>query len=754
MARNGRAFKVAVLALLISLVALAAYVSLPRYRSRNDFQAIPVEPDQNDAFCTDGAFPATAEPAGKLRRVPRWGSYCKSGDRNTGTIYTSAFRAPHALRLYLAGYPSEAGLSLQIERLSDRSKFEIRPAREPRENWLLYEFALPGSWQGSAVRLIARDQNTGPFGWLAFSEPGMAKDAGFRSAAVLLLLTALYFLLILLPAFAVCAWAVYRGIRTTLTAGVLLLAAIGTSGYLSFWFYFISPRLGRDVATILPVGALFCLIWIAPKLDFDARKIVKSLIPPIALTGAAALLVLSTGFLYGGMDDPFETAAERFSRPLTNDNTLPFLLAEDLRDGHITSPMSGDWLSSDRPPLQTGIVLSQYPFAIRPRKRSYTVISAFAQSLWIFGLWLLLEACSIRRKLIALVLATCLFSGFVFTNSFFVWPKLLAAAFTLALFAVLFGDRVALERREQIVRSIAAGAVLAFAMLSHGGTIFALIGAAAAIVVFRKRLPLRPLALLIAVSGVLYFPWTLYQKFVDPPGDRLVKWMLAGVMSVDPRPAPQVILSAYENLTLEQWLQNKRFNLDQIAGHGSEYWASIGAITEDILTGAHKDAALLTAVSARTMMFFYFVPCLGFVAAGFVALLAGVNNRFRVKEWKTAMLFFPVVIFSLANWCLLMFIPGLTVNHAGAYAVNLLAFLVGMLALWALSARLALAVGVLQIGLNVLLYLALMRGFVPGGPLPEGDLRSGMLLLCIFALAIVLYLVFVISNNRRDEVRL
>ncbi len=749
-ARNLRTSKRTNLVLIAALVFLAVCIAFALRRPPTDLQPISVKPAQSEGFCSNGVFPSTTAPSGRSASIPRWGSYCNGGDQNTGSFSTSPFRASRALRLYLAGYPSHAGVNLQIEKISDGSQFEIRPSRDPNQHWTLFEFALPASWQGAAVRLVARDQSTESGGWVAFSEPIRTNDSGFRSAAVLFLMTALYCVLILLPAFAVCGCVVYKGIRTTLTAGLVLLATIGASGYVSFWSYFLSRRLGHAVAIALPVAALLLIIWITPKLDFDARKIVQSLIPPVALCGAATLLVLSSGFLYGGMNDPFETAAERFSHRLPNDNTLPFLLAEALRDGHIVTPMSGTWLSSDRPPLQTGIVLSQYPFAVRPRDRSYTVISAFAQSLWIFGLWLLLTACSIRRKLIALVLATCLFSGFAFINGFFVWPKLLAAAFTLGLFAVLFGDRVVLGRGEQIVRFVAGGALLAFAMLSHGGTIFAIIGAAAAIIVFRKWLPLKRLALLVAVSAAIYFPWMLYQKFVDPPGDRLVKMHLAGVMGIDPRPVPQVILSAFENLTLQQWLQNKRFNLDQIVGHGAEYWGSVGAITKDLLTGSHGGAVLQTAANARAMMFFFFVPCLAFVSLGFLALVAGLKKQFRTKEWRTAAVLLPVIVFSLANWCLLMFIPGLTVNHAGAYAVNLLAFAAGMLALWALSPRLAVIIGVLQIGINVLLYVALMRGFAPGGPLPVGYLRSGMLLLCLAALGIVLYLVFLIGKQRSE----
>jgi hypothetical protein len=274
-------------------------------------------------FCTGGAFPRISWPDPPPHGIHTWGSYCAERESSTGTVVTSPFVASSTLRLYLAGYTANPGESLQIERLSDHSKFVVQPSREPHEEWLLSEFSLPANWKGSLVRLVATDQSTGAGGWLAFSEPVIARKADINNAVLLASETIFHFILLLLPALAMCAWVVQKGVRNAITAGLVLLAGIGAAGYLVFWCYFIHPRLGYVVALVLPVAAVVFLAAIARKLDSNARQVLKSLMPPLALVGVAALLVLSMGFLYGGMQDPFRAASVRFSHHLPPDNTLP-----------------------------------------------------------------------------------------------------------------------------------------------------------------------------------------------------------------------------------------------------------------------------------------------------------------------------------------------------------------------------------------------------------------------------------------------
>jgi hypothetical protein len=58
-----------------------------------------------------------------------------------------------------------------------------------------------------------------------------------------------------------------------------------------------------------------------------------------------------------------------------------------------------------------------------------------------------------------------------------------------------------------------------------------------------------------------------YQHFVNPPGNRLVKWMLAGVIPIDHRGTLQTILDQYRALSPGQLLANKWTNVLTLAAN-------------------------------------------------------------------------------------------------------------------------------------------------------------------------------------------
>ena len=71
---------------------------------------------------------------------------------------------------------------------------------------------------------------------------------------------------------------------------------------------------------------------------------------------------------------------------------------------------------------------------------------------------------------------------------------------------------------------ILAVALATLSMLAHGGTAFALLALAPFVYLERRRITARSVILCAAAAAALYLPWTLFQHFVDPPGNRLIKW--------------------------------------------------------------------------------------------------------------------------------------------------------------------------------------------------------------------------------------
>jgi hypothetical protein len=559
---------------------------------------------------------------------------------------------------------------------------------------------------------------------------------GLNEAITLLLSTVTHFALILLPCFAACAFVVRKGVDDIVVVGLVALIAIGASGYLAFWLWFFEPQLGHVFSLCLPIAAALFLIWTVPRLDAAGRSTLKALLAPLGLTGAAALLVLSTGFMFGGVETPFNTAGARFSHALPIDNQLPYLFAEGIRTGRVPKPLTSGWQSSDRPPLQTGIVLSQCVYLWHPQILQYTVISVILQSLWIFALWLFLAAFDLDSRAIGLALTVCILSGFVFLNSFYVWPKLLAGAYILGFSAILLPGRFMPVLRENTLLPLFAGSLVALGLLAHGGSVFAIFGIILTLVSLRRRIGLRALLLIGITCFSLYLPWILYQKLYDPPGDRLVKMHLAGVAGVDSRPFIQVFTSAYRNLTFHQFLENKLANVHAVADHQTEYWHGVLQLLRQLKRSDPNSTALLAQTSGalRALCFFFFVPNLGFLVLGPVSLVLGIHQRYRSREWKTAAIIWLYVALTAAIWCLVMFIPGLTVIHTSTYAMILLAFAGSILALWAVSPWLAVVVGSLQIEINFLLYISFLKPETPFGALNPSSLRFGTMTLALLAL--------------------
>jgi len=698
---------------------------------------------QNQGFCSPGAFEPIKLAPGQPAGLKKWGSFCQEGDKGTGVAETSPFLAPRRIGLYLAGYASQPGLSLEIENPVKASRLPILPHTDAAEQWLRYDVRLPASWKGDSVRLIARDRATGIRGWFAFTEPvsssGVTAEGG--EAIRLLLRTLLYFVLTILPALAIGTFAIRRGVCDLVLVGLVELAAIGASGYLGFCLFFIAPKLGHIFSFLLPIACGLWLAWNYWRLGVAGRRIASRLFVPLALIGAASLLILSAGFMYGGFNTPSATAGQRFSHALPGDNGIPYLFAEALKSGHIPKLQAG-WLSSDRPPLQTGLVLSEYTYTSQPREFDYTIISVILQSLWILAAWLLLTAFNLNARAITLVVAVCLFSGFVFLNSFFVWPKLLAAAYILASLAILLTPKYVSLRHGRIA-GILVGAMLALAMLSHGGSAFAILGIALTMAILRTRLPITSLLLIVATGAALYAPWMLYQKFCDPPGNRLLKMHLAGVDNVDPRPFSQTLIDAYRALTPKEILENKVANVRRLFEYSGEFWIE----TKNLIThiGDRVSCAALAA-QMRGWMFFFFVANLGFLGVGPLALLAGIRKQYRGPEWRAAAIMWVFIPVTAAAWCLLMFGPATTVIHQGTYAIVLLGYAGSILAIWAFSRFLALAIGCLQVLLSGLLYFVFMQAAASNALLAEPPLLLGCLVLCAVSLICLFWLLYALSR--------
>ena len=704
-------------------------------------------------FCPDGVYQATKWPGARPAGLATWGSYCKSGDAATGWAASPAFVAEAYLRIYTAGYPNTPGLRLAVENLQQGRQLVLQVPAGPGETWHLRQFRLPDEWIGQSVRIVAGDQATGLAGWVAFSEPVKREwEADAYPAASTMLQLFLLAIALLLPAIAACMFAAFRGVTDFLDLTATAFLALGLNGYAAFWIYFCSPTLG---VLFSYAGLLACCGGIAYLVGDKSRRAtlrpVAQLIAPTVLVLLASVFIVSLGQLYDVGANPITVSSSRFGPPgppmLYGDNTIPKAFADAVYSGHIPKPLAGGWLSSDRPPLQTGNTLWIYAWARANRDLSYELLSVMLQCSCLAALWGFLAACNIDRRPMAMAIATCFLSGFTLLNAFFVWPKLYPVAFLLILSAYLLTDRYR-QIRDRTDIGAMLGAAAAFAMLGHGGSVFAILGIAACMLFFR-RLPSRRFLLALAAGAViLYLPWMLYQKFYDPPGDRLLKLHLAGVN--DTRAGVSIIglmINSYGKLSSHELIEHKSGNFKTLAGNLPQYFDESRRFGSALFTGPASKRNAAASVLQRAM-FLYWIPSISFAILGPLALLAGVARHRRTSEFLAAARLWLLNALILVLWCVILFGPDSTGPRQGTYITEMLAFCGSCLAFWAVRPWLAVAMTAVQILWNVVLFVWLTPLLPPPGlselrvawGAPTGPPNVFLGAACVFSAAAMLVL--------------
>jgi MFS family permease len=427
--------------------------------------------------------------------------------------------------------------------------------------------------------------------------------------------------------------------------------------------------------------------------------------------------------VHGGTKTPVEAASSRFIEGLPADNAVPLILAHAVeRDRRpLPDPLYANWSPSDRPPLQTGIYLSTTSvLGLEKSELQYSVVSSLLQSLWLLGIWAFFAAARTSRALAALTTAAILFSGFTLMNTFYVWPKLLSAAYLLvvaAIFLTSSSSRIVKERGCATV----LGLCVAGALLAHNGAFIALI-ALVAYLLLRRQVPSWTLVVPAAiVAALVVAPWIAYQKVVDPPGDKLLKLQVAGIPNIDtPRSLTHELVHHYRRIGPEKAITNKLDNLinpfrgeDELA---REAWRVV------VSTGkgdhARRDQAIH---DLRWNQFFYLLPTLGILALGPIlfalsivaeklGLRPGRSLRDAPHEWPL-LIFLALIIFF---WSLILFGPNYTFLHQGTYITPLLAFIVCTAFWWRLSPLVTTALVALQAAATLYLYNEIPLGAPTG----------------------------------------
>ena len=142
----------------------------------------------------------------------------------------------------------------------------------------------------------------------------------------------------------------------------------------------------------------------------------------------------------------------------------------------------------------------------------------------------------------------------------------------------------------------------------------------------------------------VYLPWFIFQKFIDPPGDRLLKWMLAGHIPPTEKGFREVLWDAYGSLTLDTWVDGRLANLSSISGglidHTKQLLYALfplGERSSDIVGGI------------RAAEFFGLLPAQQLLLS--IGIVAAIVNVARGVTWRREYVFLgTAVLLAIVAW--------------------------------------------------------------------------------------------------------
>lgn len=495
-------------------------------------------------------------------------------------------------------------------------------------------------------------------------------------ALLLTLLCVAELLLFLLPGLAVASIILRKRQCAGIDALIVTIAASATCGYLAFWIYFADKTTGEAFS----YGAMAASIAV---LGFTVRRkyprffLNSDWAVPLSLAFCLGLFYLSLLYLFvNPVKAGVDVANVRFFWDTrAGDNIIPFIFAERIFDRAPIRPFCcGDWLSSDRPPLQAGIFLLQRPLRIAGNTGlQYQVLGTMLQCLWACGVWSSLRTLGANARRITQAVGLLAFSGFVFYNNVYVWPKLLAATFILFVFSLLTRAVLAGRSLTRFEVTLAATCFV-LALLAHPGSAFS-VPVIIVLLIWRRRnlVSVRNAALAVVIVLAGFVPWTLYQRFYDPPGNRLLKMHLAGVIPTDDRGAIQTLRDSYGQLSARSLVRNKWENVTMLIG---------------------KDPFAISGDGARVAQREYIWSAIGVLNLGWIAAAISLFRRRQSAHLPHARVMIAAALINLLAWCTVMFGPAQTFTEHGSYADILLLSLglIGFLLIaprWILMALLA-----------------------------------------------------------------
>ena len=376
--------------------------------------------------------------------------------------------------------------------------------------------------------------------------------------------------------------------------GSALLAcmlAIGLASYAAFFVYWMSPTAGRVMSVLVIVGGVGFTLNELRRSRERTAGVIRNLAPGLLIWFLVSAFAVTLLYSVNTGAGPWQANSRYFPAVWSSDNNLPMMISEGLYRGEYLPGVIGGWHVSDRGPLQAGtgallrpLVLLTDPAGISGQRLAsfHHITGITLNTMWVLAIVGLGVALGWGRRLTQGAIVLVALSPIGVFNSTYVWPKMAAAAFGMvAILGVIeLGDRADSPRTRSTTDWVLAAVLAALALLCHASIFFFLLAAGLWLIVRGPRPSWRPFLAAVATAVIVMVPWMSWQRLVDPPGNALIKYALAGTFGFDEpdKSVLDTVVDTYRAIGFDGWWDLRTSGVRDVT---VDYWSASSDFTGD-----------------------------------------------------------------------------------------------------------------------------------------------------------------------------
>ena len=602
-----------------------------------------------------------------------WRSWSPKTGGTIGRLASASFDMPQFIAIPYSGFPSERSEN-KLVLICDTTGREMKIASLRTNTQWATRYLKTADFCSGRGHIVATSGDERFY--VAVATPFQISSTEYYAAtqfaprALIVLLTTALFALLGMN-FGVVAFKLHRNLHPLAAA----FTGIGIVGMATLAAFTYAPAYGASMCFAIGGAAfagfvLLCLFMRRSLLEFLAAHGPSGLLwIGIALCYAAFVSLADSGggtWAINGLFSPLRWSS---------DNQLPMLLSEGLLDGSdMVIPPAGQWQATDRGPLLAALLtlpsVCFRPLISKmglPLGDAYTMMAITILSSWATLIPWFCRSMAIQRVAVVFVIAAA--SPFMIFNTVYTWPKILGGSYVLIAFLLLIELSRDMKGRRPSLPMVAVSATLA--LLAHASNVFVLLPLALVFVptIWRSGLPM--IAISIAAAAVTYLPWAYWQIEVQPHGNALMLYALAGRLPLDRRSQPVIatIADAYRELGVQGLIDQKIASLKLLIDVNGrpERFPETNMLAEG--------RGMLG--SARVLDFFILTRTLGVAVIGLAALVIRLLSRPFRRETSARYLFFTALIGGAGTgFAILVSMPE-PIVHQQAYGAVILLLLAG-----------------------------------------------------------------------------